>query len=142
MPRDHHRAALVIGLASAVTLVGAASPWLRSGARARSSFDLVAVAQRLGLSPDGWTGLALRLWPLVPLFCVLATAAAWWGRNHTATVLSVVAAVGAIWLALQVRSADLVGNLELAIGPMVTLVGAALLLAAAGLVQTAFRQAG
>lgn len=141
-PSGHHAAALVVGLAGAVTIVGAALPWLHSGARSRSSFDLVAVARRLGLSPDGWQGIALRLWPVVPLVCVLATIAAWWGRRHLASVLAVVAAAASAWLAQYVRTVDLSANLRLAAGPAVTILGALLLVVAAVLVQTGMRRAG
>jgi hypothetical protein len=136
IPAAHHRGALVIGAAGTITIVGALLPWLYSGARPRSSFDLVALAQRLGLSPDGWQGLLLRLWPLVPLVCVLATVAAWWGRHRLAAGLALAAGVGSSWLSWRVRSADLGANLRLAIGPTVTLVGAVALVTAAALVHT------
>lgn len=136
IPAAHHRAALVIGAAGVVTIVGAVLPWLHSGARSRSSFDLVAIAQRLGLSPEGWQGFLLRMWPLVPLVCVLATVAAWWGRHRLAAALALVAGIGSSWLSLRVRSADLGANLRLAVGPTVTLVGAIALVASAVLVHT------
>jgi hypothetical protein len=136
IPAAHHRAAFVIGAAGVVTISGAVLPWLYSGSRSRSSFDLVAIAQRLGLSPEGWQGLLLRLWPLVPLVCVLATVAAWWGRHRLAAALALVAGIGSSWLSWRVRSADLGANLRLAIGPTVTLVGALALVVASVLVHT------
>jgi hypothetical protein len=141
IPAAHHRAALVIGAASSLTIVGALLPWLYSGARPRSSFDLVAIARRLDLSPEGWQGLLLRMWPLVPLVCVLATMAAWWGRHRLAAALALVAGIGSSWLSLRVRSADLGANLRLAVGPTVTLVGAVALVASAALVHTRFVRA-
>jgi hypothetical protein len=136
IPVAHHRAAIAIGAAGSLTIVGAVLPWLYSGSRSRSSFDLVAIAQRLGLSPDGWQGFLLRLWPLVPLVCVLATMAAWWGRHRLAGALALVAGIGSSWLSLRVRSADLGANLRLAVGPTVTLIGSIALVAAAIVVHT------
>lgn len=131
----------MIGAASALVVIGAALPWLHSGARSRSSFDLVAVAQRLGLSPDGWQGVALRLWPVVPLVCVLATVAAWWGRHHISAALAAGVGVASLWLAWEVRTADLAANLRLAAGPTVTIVGALATFVAAAVLLIRFRRA-
>ena len=136
-----HGAAFTLGVGASVTILGAALPWLHSGSRGRSSFDLVAVARRLGLSPEGWQGLALRLWPLVPLVCVLATVAAWWGRHSTAVALAVVGSGAAAWLSIEVRTARLAANLQLSAGPSVTLAGAVLLLAGAVVVLLRYRRA-
>ncbi len=125
-----HLPAVAVGTSAAVLVVGAFLPWLHSGARARSSFELVTVARRLGLSPEGWQGAALRLWPLVPLVCVLATVAAWWGRHLLAAVLADVAALSSGWLSVRALTADLGANLRLGVGPTVTVVGAVLLVLA------------
>ena len=122
-----HLPALLVGTSAAVLVVGSFLPWLYSGERARSSFELVTVARRLGLSPEGWQGAALRLWPLVPLLCVLATFASWWGKHLVAAVLADLAALATAWLCIEALTADLGANLRLGVGPSVTVVGAALL---------------
>lgn len=113
-------------------LVGSFLPWLASGSANRSSYDLLGIVDRLGFSPDGVVGWAVRLWPLLPLLLVvtvishhLRDGAAW-----LPIVRSGAAAVSALYagtVALAVRLAPDIGLFEPRIGPWITLAGASLL---------------
>jgi hypothetical protein len=115
-----------------VVLVGTFLPWLASGAAERSSYDLFGIVDRLGFSPDGVVGWALRLWPLLPLLLVVTVVshhirldASW-----VPVVRSAATALSALYagsVALAVRLAPEVGLFSPRVGPWVTLAGAALL---------------
>lgn len=115
-----------------VVLVGSFLPWLASGTANRSSYDLFDIVDRLGFSPDGAVGWAIRLWPLLPLLLVLTVVshhlrvdAAWLPVvRSTSTALAALYA-GAV--ALAVRLAPDVDLFQPRIGPWVTLAGAVLL---------------
>jgi hypothetical protein len=119
-----------VGGGAAVALTGTFLPWLSSGTAPRSSFELFELIERLGFSPDGPVGWALRLWPIAPLLLVVSAVAQGMPstdrRIRLARVwLSVVASVyvgataAAVWLAPDV------GPFRLRFGIWVTLLGAA-----------------
>lgn len=58
-------------------LVGTFLPWLASGSVDRSSYDLIDTVERLGFSPDGFSGFASSVWPIAPLLLVLSVVAQW-----------------------------------------------------------------
>jgi hypothetical protein len=119
-------------------LVGTFLTWLRSGAADRSSYDVFDLVDRLGFSEGGLVGWALRLWPLVPLMLVIAVIV-WWlpasGPGWTATrvALTLVASIYAGGVALAVTNAPDVALFSVGPGPIVTLVGAIVMLAGLGL---------
>jgi hypothetical protein len=127
---------LAVTLGAALLLVGTFLPWVRSGAVDRSSYEVFDLVERLGFSPDGPIGWALRVWPLVPLLLVLGVVAQWWpggGRLADALrrVLPLVTAVYAGGTALAVRLAPDAGLLRVGVGPSVSLLGGVVMLAAA-----------
>ena len=75
----HGVTVVVMAVGGVVTVVGSLLPWVRTGRRQRNSYDVFALAQRLGFSPDGPAANGLRWWPLVPLLVAAAVVAAWWG---------------------------------------------------------------
>lgn len=115
-----------------VVLIGSFLPWLASGSADRSSYDLLGIVDRLGFSPDGVVGWAIRVWPLLPLLLVVTVVshhvrldAAWVPVvRSTATALS---ALYAGSISLAVRLAPDVGLFSPRLGPWVTLAGAVLL---------------
>ena len=115
-----------------VVLVGSFLPWLASGTANRSSYDLLGVVDRLGFSPDGVVGWAVRLWPLLPLLLV-ATVISHHVRADTPwlpIVRSASTATTALYagsVSLAVRLAPDTGLFRPRIGPWVTLAGALLL---------------
>lgn len=121
-------------LGSGAALVGTFLPWITSGSRSRSSYDLFGVVERLGFAPDGAVGWAIRLWPLVPLLLVttVVTHSIADGSRRiritrtTVTALTVAYAGG---VALSIRLAPDVGTIQRGVGPTVTLIGAAALTA-------------
>ena len=120
---------LLVTFGAAVTLVGSFLPWLRSGSRNRTSYELFAIVARLGFSPDGVIGWAIRLWPLVPLLLVLSSIGPWLHvRQRTlrrvGAGIAVFAGTYAAATALAVILAPSAGLVSIRIGPWVTLVGA------------------
>ncbi len=113
---------------SAVALVGTFLPWLRSGARNRSSYTIFELVERLGFAPGGVVAWSLRLWPLVPLLLVAVTVTAWSvvTRHVRWEVTMGVAVVALVWVggtAVALVLAPDVGLFRIGVGPAVTLVG-------------------
>ncbi len=120
----------VMTAGAAVTIAGTLLPWVRTGGRARHSYDLFALVDRLGFSPDGSAALALRWWPLVPLLAVGAVVLAAWGHAIAGGVLAVLAAVyvGAVAITVGTRGAQAV---DVLVGVPVTIAGTILLVGGA-----------
>lgn len=123
-----------MGGGAAVALLGTFLPWLSSGTALRSSFELFELIERLGFSPDGFVGWALRLWPIAPLLLVTSAVAQGLSsadrRVRLARVwLPIVAAsyVGATATAVRFAPDD--GLFRLRFGIWVTLLGAAVMIA-------------
>ncbi|MEY2958895.1 MAG: hypothetical protein RLZZ01_1463 [Actinomycetota bacterium] len=121
-------------LGSGSALVGTFLPWITSGSRSRSSYDLFGVVERLGFAPDGAVGWAIRLWPLVPLLLVttvvthsIADGARRIRITRTAVTALTVAYAGGV--ALAIRLAPDVGTIQRGVGPTMTLIGAGVLAA-------------
>ena len=118
------RVATTVG--GVVLLAGTFLPWVRSGTRERSSYDLLGLVDRLGFAPDGWMAFFVRWWPIVPLLTTVAVVAAWWDRRYVAVgfgVAAVAYATAVAWTIETRRGPSLVGV-------RVTMAGAAVLLAA------------
>ena len=100
----------------------------------RSSYELFELTDRLGFSPDGAIGWALRMWPLAPLLLVLAAVAQ--GAPHgdrrvrlTRLVLAVLSIAYAGGTALAVLLAPEGGLFRLRFGIWTTLFGSAMMIA-------------
>lgn len=131
MPNDRRIGAIVLTVGAVITLAGTFMSWVESGSADRSSYEVFDIVDRLGFSPDGAVGWALRLWPLVPLALVLAVIAHWahhpslrWPR-HTVTSVAVVYP-GVTSVALL--NAPEIGLFRVGAGPWVTLSGALVML--------------
>jgi hypothetical protein len=62
---------------AAAVVIGSFLPWLRSGHRGRSSYEMYRLARHLGFA-DGFLARAgVALWPAVPLLAVGAVVAIW-----------------------------------------------------------------
>jgi hypothetical protein len=97
----------VTAIGVVLVLVGAFLPWVRTGRRRRSSFDLVGVADRLGIVPSGVATVAARGWVIVPLLGAVALAALVVGSLRVAAVASVLTGAYALVLAWFVVSSPL-----------------------------------
>ena len=117
------RAVATIG--AMVALVGTFRPWVRSGERQRSSYEIFSLVDRLGISRSSVVGLGLRLWPVVPFLVVLAVTLLWFARRWLAATIVVVAVVYAGVVAAAVRSARPTSLVTIERGPLVTLLGLA-----------------
>jgi hypothetical protein len=93
---------VVIG--SLIVVGGALLPWGGSGRVDRSSFDIVRVAGRNQLLPDGLAGPA-RIWLLAPVALALVLVAAAYRRRALAVGVAVgLAAVGTVLVVAVWRS--------------------------------------
>lgn len=120
---------LVVTSGASVALGGTFASWVQVGRRSRTSYELTAILQRLGLAPDGPASYVLRWWPLVPLIVVGAAVSGWWGKRWWSAALALLGAlyaggVGAVVLAAPVA---------VRIGPRLT-VGGAVVMAAGGII--------
>jgi hypothetical protein len=128
--------AVTVSVGAALALVGTFLTWIRSGAVERSSYEIFDLVGRLGFSPDGAVGWAVRLWPLVPLLLVLSVVC-WWSPSDstplrtTRIVLPVVVALWTGGTGLAIATAPQGGLMSIGPGPSVTAVGAAIVLAGA-----------
>ena len=128
-----HVGVTVVTAGAVVALVGTFLTWVRSGAAERSSYDVFDLVDRLGFSPNGVVGIALRAWPLVPLLLALSVAVHWWSVEHPLSqaariVLTVIAAIYPGAIAVAVANAPEISLFEVGPGPTVTVIGAATML--------------
>jgi hypothetical protein len=133
----------LVGVGAVVALVGTFLPWLSSGSVPRSSYELFELVERLGFSPNGAIGWALRLWVFAPLLLVLSAVAQsfpsddlWVRRLRLALPVLAVIYVGGT--AAAVRLAPEVALFRLRFGIWITLIGAVIMIA--GLVLSRLRQ--
>lgn len=110
-----------------VAVVGTFLPWLRSGARRRNSYEIFSLLDRLGISKSSVVGWGLRLWPIVPVLLVLAVTLQWFPRRWVTAASIVVAVVYAGGVAAAVELAPSTSLIAVEYGPVVTLIGAAIL---------------
>lgn len=121
-------AVAVMAAGALVTVAGSLMPWVRTGSARRNSYDVFALVDRLGFSPEGLAAQGLRWWPLVPLLTAVAVVAAWWGWPRAGGSVGVVAGLYAGGVGLAVTTADAVRVVDTEAGTVVTAVGGLLLL--------------
>lgn len=126
----------IASVAAGVVLVASFLPWLRSGSRDRSSYELFEIVDRLGFSPDGPVGWAVRLWPWLPFALVLTILIHWLPDKITAVArvrfaVTLVASVYAGGTAVAILMAPEVGLFSVRLGPWVTIPAAVVLLGGA-----------
>jgi hypothetical protein len=120
----------VMAAGAVAAIVGALLPWIRTGGRARNSFDLFRLVDDLGFAPHGAAAGAIRWWPLVPLLAVVGVVVAWWGWARPGAAVGVVTAGYTLAVGVAVLAAPTRGRtLGRAAGVYVATVGGALLLA-------------
>lgn len=120
--------AVLATVGALVTVVGTFLPWLRSGARNRSSYTIFDLVERLGFAPGGMVAWSLRLWAFVPLLLVVVAVGAW-SASFDARLrrpLLATSIVAAIWVggtSIAVMAAPEAGLFRIGPGPAVTLAG-------------------
>lgn len=117
-----------VTLGAVMVIGGSAMPWLRTGQRRRSSYELFGIVDRLGFSPSGAVGMAIRLWPFVPLLAVAAAITVWFAPRWS-LVPAIVVAIYAGGVGLAVSNVDTVQTVGAESGPSVTWIGAAFIVA-------------
>lgn len=121
MPPLSLRSALTV-TGCAVALLGTFLPWLRTGERVRSSYDLSSIARQLQVASSTGERFAILLWPVVP-FCLLSAAVLLVMRcSSGARVFAVAVSVYVGAVAVIVWRAPL----DTGLGVPITVVGAAL----------------
>ncbi|HEY7625570.1 MAG TPA: hypothetical protein VH761_00825 [Ilumatobacteraceae bacterium] len=111
--------------AALVLLVGTFLPWITSGRRRRSSYQIFSLIERIGYPSSSAVGWALRLWPLLPLLTVAAITILWFHRPAMAAGVGGLAAAYATIVAVAVLTSSPSPLIDIEYGPIVTLVGAA-----------------
>ncbi len=124
-------APIVITMGSLGILVGTFWPWVASGRRNRSSYQIFEVVERLGFAPGGAVGWGVRLWPIVPLLVVCASIAAWYRRRLASAGLAALGGLYAGGVGLAMGSAPRSGLVRVLGAPTFTAVAAGVLLAGA-----------
>jgi hypothetical protein len=114
-----------------VATIGTFLPWLRSGARRRSSYEIFSLVDRLGFSRSSAVGWGLRLWPIVPFLLACAVTLQWFPRKWATGCSAIVAAVYAGGVAAAVEFAPASSLIAVEYGPWVTLAGVVILAAGA-----------
>lgn len=125
--------AVIVTVGALCCLVGSFMPWLWSGSRPRSSYDIFDLTERLGFAPDGAVAWGLRLWPLVPLLMVSSVIGWWWHAPSRQIVIATrivttVAALYALGTGFAVRGAPEAALFRQGVGTMVTIIGAVIML--------------
>lgn len=124
--------ATVHTVAAGIVLVSTFLPWLWSGDRWRSSYDLLGVVDRLGFAPDGVVSHLVGWWPVVPLAVTGSVVASWWRRPVIAASATAVAMTYAGGVAVAMVVASRRSPLfDLGIGPWIGAVASVGCLAAA-----------
>lgn len=98
-------ALVVVGLALVVG--GSFGPWLVSGRRRRSSYELLQVADRLGFLGSGPGRVLPRTWVFVPMAAALALVALTTNRNIVAGTVAALVGVYALVLGVGVLVAPI-----------------------------------
>lgn len=118
---------VMAGAGGLAAIVGTFLPWIQSGTRRRSSYEIFSLVERLGFSPSSAVGWGLRLWPVVPFLVTLAVTLAWFPRRWVTNAAALVAVLYVGGVAVAVESAPSTSLLSIEFGPDVTLVGVVVL---------------
>lgn len=127
----HVRSLAALSAVGACLVSATFLPWVRSGSRPRSSYDLLGLLDRLGLAGDGPVAAVVRWWPVVPLLVTAAVVLAWWGHHGWALVSAAISAVYVEAVAIVIIIAAARSGIDLGVGIWVAIVAAALLPVAA-----------
>lgn len=122
---------IVATTGAGLAVIGTFLPWLRSGTRRRTSYEIFSLVDRLGISQSSVVGWGLRLWPIVPLLLCLAATLQWFPRRWPTPISATVAVVYSGGVAAAVESAPSTSLIAVSYGPWVTLAGAVTLAAGA-----------
>ncbi len=124
---------VMVTAGAVVAVVGTFVPWLRSGTRRRSSYEIFSLVDRLGFSQSSLVGWGVRLWPIVPLLLAGAATLQCFPRRWVTGGVTIVAVIYAGGVAAALRFAPSSSLITVEFGPVVTLAGV-LVLAAGALV--------
>jgi hypothetical protein len=122
---------IVATTGAGLAVIGTFLPWLRSGTRRRSSYEIFSLVDRLGISRSSVVGWGVRLWPIVPMLLCLAVTLVWFRRRWATAIVTILAVVYAGGVAAAVESAPSTSLIAVSYGPWVTLAGAVTLAAGA-----------
>ena len=125
MPRPPLRSVLA-SVGGTIALLGSFLPWLRTGERERTSYDLSGLARRLEVATGPLERAAVTAWPAVPFVLLCAVVLLVMRCSTGARVFGLVVA----GYVLAVPAIVLGSPLEVRFGAVVTVVGASVLVVA------------
>jgi hypothetical protein len=125
------RSLTALSIVGAVLLAATFLPWVHSGSRTRSSYDLLGLLDRLGVAGDGLAAGLIRWWPVVPLLVTCAVVLGWWSLHGWALVVALVASGYVVGVAGVLIVASGSTGVDLGIGVWVATLSGALFVAAA-----------
>jgi hypothetical protein len=122
---------VVATIGAVVAVIGTFQPWVRSGTRHRTSYEIFSLIDRLGISRSSLVGWGLRLWPIVPFLLALAVTLLWFPRRWLGAGIVVLAVAYAGIVSVAVRRAPSTSLITIERGPLITLIGTVALAAGA-----------
>jgi hypothetical protein len=125
------RSLTALSVVGAVLLAATFLPWVNSGSKTRSSYDLLGLLDRLGVAGDGLAAALIRWWPLVPLLVTCAVVLGWWSLHGWALVVALVASAYVVGVAGVLIAAAGSAGVDLGIGVWAATLSGALFVAAA-----------
>jgi len=125
VPRPSLRSTLA-SAGGAVALLGSFLPWLRTGERERTSYELSGIARRLGVATGPLERAVVVGWPIVPFLLLCAVVLLVMRCSIGARVFGLAVAA----YVLAVPAIVLGSPVETRFGAIVTVVGASLLVVA------------
>lgn len=106
-------------------------PWVHTGSRARTSYDLLGLLDRLDLAGGSAASALITLWPMVPLLIALAVVLGWWGHRGWSLVVAGLAALYVLGVATLLVVTGRSTGVDLGIGVASAVITATLFLASA-----------
>ena len=110
----------------AAIVVGSFGPWLRSGDRVRTSYELFQVVDRLGFLGEGALSWLPRAWSCVPLLAALALLGHVRGAHRAGAAIAALVAGASLTVAGGVLASPMAsdwGSVLGVVGAVVTLAG-------------------
>lgn len=136
---------IAAALGIVVTAGGTFLPWLRSGAVNRDSYEVVALALRLGIADGALARGALACWSAVPIICAVGCVlfALRFDRAAAVSVICSACLIGTVAVVFTVQGGAIDTHVAVArAGPVMSMVGALIALLAACGVFITKRRAG
>ncbi len=131
---------MVVTIGALVALFGTFLPWLRSGTKRRSSYEIFSLVDRLGISPSSMIGWGVRLWPIVPLLLAATVTLHWFHRRWLAGAVTALTVLYAGVVSGALQAAPSTSLVAVEHGTIVTLAGSFVLAVGSAVTWSANRR--